>query len=348
MSAMLSGLANACMQVGRPVTPTTSLPPTSTPTRGVFTPTPTPVPLDMSAEYEAQTFAGVPYPYAIAFDGTHLWVSHFNEARVSKMGQDGQVAASVPVGQQPRTIAYAAGYVWVGNGGESTVTKIDPATARVIATYTVGGGFSAPVDIEYDGAHLWVVGSWGNSMYQMTVDGAVLQQVPMRGGHPSPWDAALDDQGNIWVANLNIPEAQKFDKDGRMIGRYNVGPLPPGQEDNPGRGGEGPDALVFDGRHMWVAVNWLNRLVQLTTTGETVREVAVGRWPYYLAIDGRYVWSVDFGADAVSRVDVATGQVGRLPVGKDPTSMAVAGDNLWVANSGDNSVTKITRKRGGQ
>lgn len=128
------------------------------------------------------------------------------------------------------------------------------------------------------------------------------------------------------------------------MGRYTVALVGPSQEDTPGRGGEGPDALVFDGAHMWVAVNWMNKLVQLTTEGDTVREVAVGRWPYRLAFDGRYVWSADFGADSVSRVDIMTGQVGRLPVGKDPTALAVAGEALWVANSGDNSLTRITPK----
>ncbi len=305
--------------------------------------TPSPVPTHLSAAYNTEVFHGIEYPYALGFDGEYIWVTHFEDSTVSKLAQNGEVVATVPVGKQPRTILFAAGYVWVGNGGESTITKIEPTTPTVLDTYVIGGGFSAPVDIKYDGTYLWVTGSWGNSVYQVSLDGKVLKQIAMPGGHPSPWNSLLIGD-RIWVANLNIPQVIEYTMNGELVGRYSISTAPPVQEDTPGRGGEGPMALASDGTNVWVAVNWLNKLIELNRRGEIVREITVGRWPYALAFDGHYVWCVNFSSRELSRVDVLTGQVGALPLGDSPTSVVIAGNAIWVANSGDDTLMKMTPK----
>ena len=50
----------------------------------------------------------------------------------------GPARAIVGVGQRPAIAAVGAGAVWVPNTGDGTVTKIDPATNRVVATISIG------------------------------------------------------------------------------------------------------------------------------------------------------------------------------------------------------------------
>ena len=40
----------------------------------------------------------------------------------------------IPVGKQPSGVATGAGSVWVANGGEKTISRIDPRTNTVVDT----------------------------------------------------------------------------------------------------------------------------------------------------------------------------------------------------------------------
>jgi hypothetical protein len=58
----------------------------------------------------------------------------------------GQVAASVPVGSGPAGIAAGAGSIWVTNGAEGTVSRIDSRSPHVEQTLVVG---SSPAGVAY-------------------------------------------------------------------------------------------------------------------------------------------------------------------------------------------------------
>ena len=61
------------------------------------------------------------------------------------------------VGTGPRSLAFAAGDLWVANSLDSTVSRIDPATLAVRATIPVGSGPSAV--IAADGS-VWVANQY--------------------------------------------------------------------------------------------------------------------------------------------------------------------------------------------
>jgi YVTN family beta-propeller protein len=50
----------------------------------------------------------------------------------------GRLAATIKVGKNPQIPVFAAGAVWVPNGEEGTVSRIDPATNQVVATIPLG------------------------------------------------------------------------------------------------------------------------------------------------------------------------------------------------------------------
>src|SRR5919201_3962144 len=48
-------------------------------------------------------------------------------------------APSIQVGSSPVNLAFGSGSIWVSNNGSGTVSRIDPASGRVVATVDVGG-----------------------------------------------------------------------------------------------------------------------------------------------------------------------------------------------------------------
>jgi len=161
------------------------------------------------------------------------------------------------------------------------VTKVDPSSL-VANTYPLGGGYTAPIDLAFDGEFLWVVTSWGKAVYSMNMDGEVVNRIPIRGIHPSPWAIALEGE-HLWVASLNLQEVQKFSRDGTLVARYQVSgasPPAPGFGETPfeqtGPGGRGPSGLAFDGESMWVSINWEGKLVRLSLAGEVLTQIVVG------------------------------------------------------------------------
>ena len=50
----------------------------------------------------------------------------------------GRIASQTPVGENPGGIAAGSGAVWVLNGDDRTVSRIDPRTRRVTRTFAIG------------------------------------------------------------------------------------------------------------------------------------------------------------------------------------------------------------------
>lgn len=80
-----------------------------------------------------------------------VWVSGQTHTltRISPRPDGGSLRwRAVGVGQGPLGVAVGAGAVWVANVQSGTVSRVDPTTVRVTATYRVGGAGSAPADPE--------------------------------------------------------------------------------------------------------------------------------------------------------------------------------------------------------
>ena len=62
-----------------------------------------------------------------------------------ELDKSGSVVASVPVGTNPVALASSPGALWVVNGSDDTVSKVNPTTHAVTdtipsATFRVAGG----------------------------------------------------------------------------------------------------------------------------------------------------------------------------------------------------------------
>jgi len=79
--------------------------------------------------YEANqmnnTFAVGDSPYAIAFDGTNIWVANLVSDNVTKLNAaTGAVVGTYPAGDSPRTIAFDGANIWVTNFMIDKVSKL--------------------------------------------------------------------------------------------------------------------------------------------------------------------------------------------------------------------------------
>jgi YVTN family beta-propeller protein len=60
---------------------------------------------------------------------------------------------TIRVGDEPMAIAYGAGSVWVANGADGTLSRIDVQTNRVVDTVAVG---NRPSGIAVGAGGIWV------------------------------------------------------------------------------------------------------------------------------------------------------------------------------------------------
>src|SRR5262245_30900815 len=90
----------------------------------------------------------------MATHGHRTSLSAFPPNSVGLIGSDGSLHDAIPVGQSPTAITFAAGSLWVANGGTNTVMRIDPRAHIVVREVTVGAD---PVAIAATGSDVWVV-----------------------------------------------------------------------------------------------------------------------------------------------------------------------------------------------
>ena len=74
-----------------------------------------------------------------------------------------------------------ARYLYVTNRGNGSITVIDFATARIVATWRIPGGGSPDMGgVSPDGRVLWVSGRYNNVVYAIsTVNGGLLAEIPV-------------------------------------------------------------------------------------------------------------------------------------------------------------------------
>ena len=123
---------------------------------------------------------------------------------------------------------------------------------------------------------------------------------------------------------------------GQSLGEVFLAP----EGDAPG----GPEALAYDGRHIWIARPFADAVVRISaSSGAQAGSFNVERPGALLHALGA-VWVTSTRANKVVKLNPWDGKVlGSYPVGHQPAAMVSDGEHLWVANSGSNSVTKLDR-----
>src|SRR5450755_761798 len=236
----------------------------------------------------------------------------------------GRVAGSVPVGSAPAGIAAGAGSIWVTNGADGTVTRIDPHGPNVEQTLVVG---SSPAGIAYGAGAIWVANALDGSVSRIDPRANRVVQTISIGGRPV---AVAVGAGAVWVGDA---------------GGDAVVPL------NPGSGvprrsvrlGDSPGGVAVGFGALWVTEPLAHKLVRIDPgSGETLAEIGVGAGAGPIAAGAGAIWVVNALDGTLSRVDPARNAVAStVPVGDAPAGVAAGAGGVWVADEGTGELVSV-------
>ncbi len=135
----------------------------------------------------------------------------------------GTILDSVGVGTRPLGVAAFRGAIWMTNGSDGTVSRLDPTTRSVVDTIDVGG---RPAGIAGGEGAIWVANSTSRSVSEINPDlGKVVQTITVGNG---PQSIAVGG-GMVWVANSVDGTVSRIDPTrGRVTRTIPVRPNPSG------------------------------------------------------------------------------------------------------------------------
>jgi len=106
-----------------------------------------------------------------------------------------------------------------------------------------------------------------------------------------------------------------------------------------------PEALAFDGEHIWVVSSAENTLTKLDQDGHVVATVRVGDGPRAILHAAGYIWVGNGRDSTVTKVDLSGRVVDTYTIGGGhtaPVDLAYDGEFLWVVTSWGNAVYSMT------
>lgn len=233
----------------------------------------------------------------------------------------GPVLASVAVGLRAGTPAVGLGSVWIPNTGDGTISKIDPASNRTVATFRVGdaGGFYQRVCRPYGSIHSWMVTTFHVRRCDL----------------PSSLATA---GGWLWVTKNDSDDILALDpRDGHQVASIPIGVT--------------PFELKASDTALWVTSYDDNAVVRIDVASKKVVQTIMQLGgPSGLALDGDTVWVAVSRSGTVARIDARVNQVVAtvaVPCSAScwsaptPLPVAVANGAVWVRNEGIGTLSRI-------
>ncbi|HET9256947.1 MAG TPA: Hsp70 family protein [Pseudonocardiaceae bacterium] len=291
------------------------------------------------------------------------------------------VAATVPLEAGPAFVDVSPNgmYAYIANAGSRSITVLNTADKRVIATIPIATGpprFLAPSP---DGRKLYVsifndertvhaidVLDTGSNTVIATIPQLARPYLPAISpdgkrlfvpNHDIASVSVIDTASNTVTAQIAVPPNPHwvaFSRDGSRAYTANHESNVVSVIDTATLGvlytipvGTSPHAVAVNPRRPLVAnVNFDSASVSIidTTTQKVVATVPVGRNPQDIAWapDGRFAYTVNNGSGSVSVIDASTNRVTTtIPTGPGPTSIAVlpASNQAYVSDLDGNTLT---------
>lgn len=219
------------------------------------------------------------------------------------------------------------GTVWVADEGDNSLTVIDAASSKVVATVT---GISAPHNVQAspDGATVWAVSGTAQAVVALDASTHELLGSAPTGAEPAHVVVSPDGQ-RVYVTNSGDNTLSVYGADGvRPLGKVELGAGPHGMR---------PTA---DGA-MLVIADTVGDVIDLVDTHSRERKatIPVGRTPVQVAVDaeGRYAYVSLAGERAIAQIDLTTRTVVRtVHVRSAPIQLYLTpdGTRLLSANQG--------------
>ena len=230
-----------------------------------------------------------PRPVLAAFGS--VWVVDPDGLVARVDPRTGRRIASVDVGNLPSAIASGAGSVWVTNGADGTVTRIDAATL-LTTTIPVGHG---PAAVAVNDAGAWVADAGDDTLVRIDPETNAVAGSTQIGDGPA---AILSTPTALWVANARDGTVMRLDpQTGHVEKTIHLGGM--------------PNALAYTAGRVWVSL--APEPPSPPTTGGVARftletdlpsyDPALSPWPaFFYATCANLVTYPDKPAPAGSRI----------------------------------------------
>jgi DNA-binding SARP family transcriptional activator/DNA-binding beta-propeller fold protein YncE len=244
-----------------------------------------------------------------------------------------KVVADIPVGAWPGPLAADQTYVYVGNIGDATYSRILPEQLKVYGT----SSFSRATDMIAGGGHIWAADGGAPGHTPLGVSpGTVLDYGPgptwttmrvgpnLMGDDEEQTTLASDGDGfSIWAGNKDSKTVRQIDMSLHRT-LLTIRGIAPGGLAAVGNSSTGDIVWASDPVHNLVA-----RIDQASK--RITDRVKIPGEPTRLAADQRAVWVVTRKSPALWRIDARTNRVVmKIPLTVIPWRVALGSGSVWV------------------
>ncbi|HEY1768785.1 MAG TPA: hypothetical protein VGG02_00840 [Chthoniobacterales bacterium] len=210
-------------------------------------------------------------------------------------------------------------YIWVADGSNDTISKLQPDDGTVIEAFPAMGSY--PQHLAYDGENIWVTTgylSYYNVNKLRASDGTFLGSFYAGDRQPA---GIVYAGGKIWVSGYDGGYILR-PSDGKTVGYISGGSV----------------GLTSDGKNVWIANSASNTVQEYSARdGTFLDQFAVGAEPWGVAFSRGNIWVANYLDDTVSKLRARDGTLLQTfkSGGKSPNLLAVDGaENVWIAHLG--------------
>ena len=199
----------------------------------------------------------------------------------------------VSVGSSPFLLKSDGTDVWVANGGDATVSRVQASSGKVLGTWT---GATGAYGILVAMGKVFVTGQTSPSaLYEIDPTAAPGAVTTVVSNLPNEPVGIAFDGNKIWTANA--------------IGSVSI--ITPGTWSvaTATAGFNVPLGLVFDGTHMWVTDIGTSQIDKLNSDGSISGMTSVGADPNLPGFDGANIWVPNYSDNSLTVVRASDGTV---------------------------------------
>lgn len=225
------------------------------------------------------------------------------------------VQADLRTGRGAGPALVAVGAVWVPNEDDGTVSRIDPANNRVVATVTIG-----------DPKVMLAEGCGVGSVHSLMWDTLIYRRCSL----PS---ALASDGRSIWAADNADEGLDRIDpRTNQIVQKLSVG--------------ANPFRIAFGFGSLWVTSYFHDPHEVLRIDPVSGRVLATITGPEYggtgIAVGAGAVWVAATYGGSLARIDPATNSItAMVPVGSYPLAVAAGYGSVWVRNEDSSSISRV-------
>ena len=206
----------------------------------------------------------------------------------------GTFSSAITVGNGPSALVFGAGSVWVGHSNDNTIKRIDPATATVSATITLGTTERAGECI-YAVGFAWFLGNSGNVFKIDPTTNAVTTITAL----PDLVSGIAYDGTKIWAVSNRDGAIYTINTSTNAVTKQTATFFLSSSTGD----------LVWDGSYMWVRDGTNVKRIDPTTYTVAATVAVSGNSSDQMAYMLGYLYVGDYTANVVRKIDVTTDTV---------------------------------------